>query len=94
MEYVVAVTAATRVAAGVRLGASTRGAVALLRAARVCAASAGRVYATPQDVKAAALPVLAHRLILTPDAELNGRTTEEVVTEVLDRTPVPRAAQR
>ena len=93
LDYIVAVTAATRTAPGVRLGASTRGAVALLRAARVCAASAGRPYATPQDVKAVAAPVLAHRLILTPDAELNRRTATDAVGEVLERVPVPRAAE-
>jgi MoxR-like ATPase len=93
LEYVVAVTAATRTMPGVQLGASTRGAVALLRAARVSAAAAGREYATPQDVKATAIPVLAHRLILTPDAELTRRTAHDAVAEVLGRVPVPRAGE-
>jgi MoxR-like ATPase len=93
-DYLVAVTSATRQAAEVRLGASPRGSVALLRAVRVRAASAGRTYATPEDVKALAVPVLAHRLILTPEAELSGMTGADVVTDVLATVPVPQATSR
>ena len=90
LNYIVALTAATRTNPAIRLGASTRGAVALLRAARVRAAADGRGYATPQDVKATAIPVLAHRLILTPDAELERRTAAQIVAELLAAVPVPR----
>ncbi|QNP71281.1 MoxR family ATPase [Streptomyces roseirectus] len=82
-DYLVRVVAATRTFPGVRLGASPRGSVALLRAVRVWAASQGRPYAFPEDVKALAVPVLAHRLVLTPEAELSGRTGADVVEEVL-----------
>ncbi|MFI5549085.1 AAA family ATPase [Streptomyces sp. NPDC051738] len=82
-DYLVRVVAATRTLPDVRLGASPRGSVALLRAVRVRAASQSRPYAFPEDVKALAGPVLAHRLILTPEAELSGRTGTDVIDEVL-----------
>ncbi|MEX5709799.1 MoxR family ATPase [Parafrankia sp. FMc6] len=90
-RYVVQVVAATRTRHDVlRLGASPRGSVALLRAVQVRAASAGRAFATPDDVKALAGPVLAHRLVLSPEAELRRVTAEDVVAEVLDAVPSPR----
>ncbi|KUO06172.1 ATPase [Streptomyces caeruleatus] len=82
-DYIVRVVAATRAVPDVRLGASPRGSVALLRAVRVRAASQSRPYAFPEDVKALAGPVLAHRLILTPEAELSGRSGADVIEEVL-----------
>ncbi|GAB2959005.1 MoxR family ATPase [Streptomyces pseudoechinosporeus] len=82
-DYLVRVVAATRSLPDVRLGASPRGSVALLRAVRVRAASQSRPYVFPEDVKALAGPVLAHRLILTPEAELSGRTGTDVIEEVL-----------
>lgn len=82
-DYLVRVVAATRALPDVRLGASPRGSVALLRAVRVRAASQSRPYAFPEDVKALAGPVLAHRLILTPEAELSGRRGTDVIEEVL-----------
>jgi MoxR-like ATPase len=88
-DYVVALVAATRTAEGVRLGASPRASVALLRATRVRAAAQGRGYAVPSDVKALAVPVLAHRILLTPEAELRGRTAAEVVSDLLSTVPVP-----
>ncbi|MGV9354560.1 AAA family ATPase [Streptomyces misionensis] len=90
-DYLVRVVAATRSLPDVRLGASPRGSVALLRAVRVRAASQGRAYALPEDVKALAGHVLAHRLILTPEAELSSRTGADVIAEVLATVPVPQA---
>ena len=72
------------------LGASPRGATALLLAARAWAWLSGRDYVTPDDVKALALPVLRHRLALRPEAELEGVTADGVVSGVLDTVPVPR----
>jgi len=89
-DYIVRIAAATRTAEGVRLGASPRGSVALLRAARAKAACDGRGYVVPDDVKSLAVPVLAHRLVLTPDAEVRGRTGAEAVTEAVRAVPVPR----
>ncbi|MFC5063981.1 AAA family ATPase [Actinomycetospora atypica] len=90
IAYVVDVCRATRTSPSVALGASPRGATALLLAARAWAWLAGRDYVTPDDVKAWALPVLRHRLALRPEAELEGVTADGVVTGVLDSVPVPR----
>ncbi|MGW6906033.1 AAA family ATPase [Streptomyces sp. NPDC054940] len=92
-DYLVRVVAATRSLPDVRLGASPRGSVALLRAVRVRAASKSRPYTFPEDVKALAGPVLAHRLILTPEAELSGRTGADVIGEVLATVPVDSGAR-
>ncbi|WP_336205545.1 AAA family ATPase [Nonomuraea sp. LPB2021202275-12-8] len=91
-DYIVALCAATRVNPHLRLGASPRGSLALLRAARVRAAAAGRHYVLPEDVKALAVPVLAHRLIRTPEAELRDVTAANVLGELLAGMPVPQAA--
>ncbi|MCZ9344392.1 ATPase, partial [Streptomyces sp. TRM76130] len=72
-----------------RLGASPRATLHLLRAAKATAALAGREYALPDDVQALAVAVLAHRLLPTAQAQLNRRTSEQVVREILQRTPVP-----
>ncbi|MFC4003770.1 AAA family ATPase [Prauserella oleivorans] len=89
VEYAARVTAATRDHAAVRFGASPRGSIALVRTAQALAAMAGRGFVTPDDIKDVAEPVLAHRLILTAEAELNQRQPQEIVAEVLAATPVP-----
>jgi MoxR-like ATPase len=88
--YVVDVVAATRHQRSLRLGASPRGSIALLAAARVRAAAAERDFVTPEDVKELAIAVLAHRVILAPDAELRGTTAAETIGEILATVPVPR----
>ncbi|MGD0240130.1 MAG: MoxR family ATPase [Streptosporangiaceae bacterium] len=90
-DYVVRLTAATRQAPGVRLGASPRASLALVAAARVRAAACARGYVVPDDVKALAGPVLAHRLVLTPEAELRGQSAARVVEDTLAAVPVPQA---
>ena len=85
MEYVVRLVSATRTAPGVRLGASPRGSVGLLRAAQAAAAMAGRPYVTPVDVQRLAVPVLAHRIVLNDveaDAAARARAIEQVVAGV------------
>jgi MoxR-like ATPase len=91
-DYVVHIVATTRNHSDVRLGASPRASLALLRAVRVRAAAAGRPYVVPEDVKALAGHVIAHRLMLTPEADLRGRTSADLVAEILSRVPVPQAA--
>ncbi|WP_279579225.1 AAA family ATPase [Fodinicola feengrottensis] len=81
--------AVTRTHADLRYGASPRGSIALVRAAQALAATYGRTYVTPDDIKEVAVPVLGHRLILTPEAELNQREPAVIVAEVLDHTPAP-----
>jgi len=90
-EYIVDLVDATRARADLLLGVSPRGALALQRAARALAASSGRDYVVPDDVRWLAPAVLEHRLILAPDAELHGVTQADIVRDVLARVPVPRA---
>ncbi len=91
-HYIVSLAALTRTMPELRLGVSPRGSLALLRAARAFAASVGRSFVTPEDVKQMAAVVLAHRLILQPDAELQGRTGAELIARALQSVPVPRGA--
>jgi MoxR-like ATPase len=93
-NYIVAICAHTRALPEVRLGVSPRGGLALLRSARVAAASAGRSYVTPDDIKSMAQSTLAHRILLRPDAEIQGRTPGEVVARALQSVPVPRTLVR
>ena len=88
-EYMVALTAATREHALVALGASPRGSLGLMRASQALAAMAGREFVIPDDVKAVAEPVLAHRIILRPEARADDLTGREVVEEILRQVPAP-----
>ena len=87
--YIVDLTHATRDDKSLELGASTRASLALMRASRVLAASQGRDDVLPDDVKALIHPVMAHRLILSPDAVLRDETVEQVIEGVLRRVKVP-----
>ena len=91
-EYIVALANATRRAPEVRLGVSPRGSIALLRAARARAAMADRPYVLPDDVKDCISAVWTHRVLLHPEAELQGRTAADVVTRAVQSVPVPRNA--
>ena len=88
-RYIVALSDATRKHPEVYLGASPRASIMLLRASRALAASEGRDYVIPDDVKGLALPVMGHRVIVSADAVMNGRTPEAVVSELLQEVPVP-----
>jgi MoxR-like ATPase len=88
-RYVVALLRQTRSDQRLYLGASPRAGIALLRVAKARALSEGRDYVTPDDVKAVGVPVLAHRLILAPEARSAGLGAAELVTDALARTPVP-----
>jgi MoxR-like ATPase len=91
-QYVVSLAEATRSTPDLRLGASPRATLHLLRAARAYAALAGRDHVLPDDVQALAVPVLAHRLLLTSEALMARRSAADVVTAVVRRTPVPPPA--
>ena len=93
-EYLLDITTATRNHSELRLGASPRSSLHLLRAARAAAALGGRDHVLPDDVQQLAVPVLAHRLLLSPDAQLARRTVEDVVRDVLERVPVPAGPRR
>ncbi len=89
--YCVDVVAATREAQGAAVGASPRGSLALLKLARCKAAVAGRDFVLPDDVKAVAVPALAHRLVLRPELWVQRVSAEDVVRDVLAAVPTPRA---
>jgi MoxR-like ATPase len=88
-RYVVALLRHTRGDERLYLGASPRAGIALLRVAKALALAEGREYVLPDDVKAVAGPVLAHRLILGPEARASGLSAADLVAETLERTPVP-----
>jgi MoxR-like ATPase len=89
--YCVDLVAATRASQSVAVGASPRGSLALLKLARCKAALAGRDFVVLDDVKAVAVPVLAHRLVLRPELWVRRVSAEDVVREVLEAVPTPRA---
>jgi MoxR-like ATPase len=94
VAYAVRLAAATRVHPRVRVGVSPRGVIALTRAASAWALAEGRGYVVPEDVKVLVEPVYAHRLVLSPDAQVRGVSAGEVITEVLNTVPVPTPVDR
>jgi MoxR-like ATPase len=90
-EYCVDLVSATRTSQSAAVGASPRGSLALLKLGRCRAALNGRDYVLPDDVKAIAVPALAHRLVLRPELWVQRITGEDVVREVLETVPTPRA---
>jgi MoxR-like ATPase len=91
VDYLVALVTATRTSPSTQVGASPRGTVALLKLSRARAALAGRDFVTPDDVKAVAVPALAHRLILRPELWVRGTSRDDVVRSCLAAVPVPAA---
>ena len=90
IDYAVRIVRATRDWPGLALGAGSRGALALVRGARAFALMAGRDFVTPDDVKRIALPALRHRVALAPDASLDGRTPNDLLSAVVDSVAAPR----
>ena len=88
--YMVDLVAATRSASGIQVGASPRGSLALLKLSRCRAALDGRDYVVPQDVKAIAVPALAHRLSLRPELWVQRLRPDDIVAELLDQVPTPK----
>jgi MoxR-like ATPase len=88
-RYAVDLVNATRKAPDIRLGASPRATLQLLRASRAAAALDGRDYVLPDDIKMLAEPVLAHRIMLSSEAQVARRSTRQVITDLLARVPVP-----
>lgn len=89
-DYIVRIGTATRDHPDLRLGVSTRGTIAMMRAARAWAATSERDFVSPDDVQDIAKAVCAHRIALTPEADLRGGDTESIMETVLDTVPVPR----
>jgi MoxR-like ATPase len=90
VDYAVRITRATRQWPGIAIGAGSRGAIALVRAARVVALMQGRDFVTPDDIKRIALPALKHRIALAPDALLEGRSPRDLLTAVVESVAAPR----
>jgi MoxR-like ATPase len=90
MEYIVSVVATTRSHPALFLGASPRASVALLNSSKALAALRSRDFITPDDVQELAYPVLRHRIILTPEREMEGATADDIIKLILEKTEVPR----
>ena len=90
VNYIVDVIRATRDHAAVETGASPRAANMLASAARAHATTQGRDFVIPDDIKLLAIPLLRHRIVLAPNAEIDGLTSDSILREVLDQTPAPR----
>ncbi|MDA8369922.1 MAG: MoxR family ATPase [Nocardiopsaceae bacterium] len=88
-RYAVDLISATRTSSALRLGASPRATLHLVRAARAYAALEGRSYVVPDDIQALAVPVLAHRLLPSPEAQMERRTPERVVSDIVAHLPIP-----
>jgi MoxR-like ATPase len=88
-RYVVALLRSTRGDSRLYLGASPRAGIALLRVAKARALAHGREFLSPDDVKAVVVPVLSHRLIVAPEARASGLTDAAIITDALEKTPVP-----
>jgi MoxR-like ATPase len=90
IDYAVRIARATRECAGLAIGSGSRGALALVRGARAVALMDGRGYVTPDDVRRIAVPALRHRVALTPDALLEGRSANDLLAEVIETIAAPR----
>ncbi len=90
IDYAVRIVRATREWAGLALGSGSRGALALVRGARAVALMDGRTFVTPDDVKRIALPALRHRIALAPDALLEGRKPNDLLTAIVESVAAPR----
>jgi MoxR-like ATPase len=92
-HYIVELAESTRDHPDVYLGVSPRASLYLLKAARAMAASRGRDYVVPDDIKDLAIPVLAHRILLSPEAQMRGASAEDVLESLLGRVPIPAREQ-
>jgi len=92
-RYIVAVVAATRESRSIQVGASPRGSLAVMKLSRVRALLDGRDFVVPDDVKAVAVPALAHRLALRPELWGQGIQAEDVVRNRMNSVPVPTSTQ-
>lgn len=90
MEYIIAIISETRNNPLIDIGSSPRGAIALFKSAKGCAAFYGRDFVIPEDIKRIAIPTLRHRIMLKPELELEGLKVEQVITDILSKIKVPR----
>jgi MoxR-like ATPase len=90
LKYIAAITDNTRVNSNLFLGASPRASLAIMNASKALAAMSGRDFVTPEDIKKVAPAILRHRIILTPEREMEGLTTDKVVQQIIETIEVPR----
>jgi len=90
IQYAINIVRATRTWPGISIGSGPRGGIALIRAARACAVVAGRDFITPDDVKKITLPAMRHRILLSPEMELEGTHTDRILENILDKVEAPR----
>ena len=90
LEYIAKLVVNTRENAFLYLGASPRASIAILNAAKAFAAIRGRDFVTPEDIKDAAIPVLQHRVIVTPEREMEGLTSIEIIKQIIESIEIPR----
>jgi len=90
IDYIVDIVRTTRQYPAIETGASTRAATMMASAARAYAAVNGRDFAIPDDVKFLALPLLRHRIVMTPASDIEGVTCDSVLRAIVDQTPAPR----
>ena len=90
MKYIAAIVHNTRNNANLYLGASPRASIAIMDASKALAAMQGRDFVTPDDIKKVAAPILGHRVILTPEREMEGSTSDKVIQQIMDTIEIPR----
>ncbi len=90
VKYIADIIISTRNNQFLYLGASPRASIAILKASKAFAAMNGRDFVTPEDIKLAAIPVLQHRIIVTPEREMEGVTTKQIIKQIIDAVEIPR----
>ena len=90
ISYIAKIVNQTRNNASLYLGASPRASLAILSSSKAIAAMNGRDFVTPDDIKFVATPVLKHRVMLTPEKEMEGITTNEIIKQIIEKIEVPR----
>jgi len=90
LKYIAQLIVSTRSNQFLYLGASPRASIAILKASKAFAAMEGRDFVTPEDIKRAAIPVLQHRVIVTPEREMEGVTSKEVINQIIESVEIPR----
>lgn len=90
LEYIAQIVSATRQSPWITLGASPRASLAILNSSKALAAIRGRDFITPDDIKEMAVPVLRHRVLLTPEKEMDGTSTDTIIWQLIDKAEVPR----
>ena len=90
LKYIASIVNNTRNNGNLYLGASPRASIAIMNASKAMAAINGRDFVTPDDIKKVSAPVLSHRIILTPEREMEGFTAEKVVSQIIETIEIPR----